>query len=213
MDVDIKKAVQDTDINCATYLGSDYAFTPIQNDSLTSYKGGEKVLRGLHAAGTNAGLFASVLGTTFQNIRMVNATVTGTGSAGALAGTATNAAFDNCRVCWEREATTLRNMLTDENGDYCYQITGGYAGGLVGQMNGGSITNCLAATLVDGETVAGGLVGQATNTAEIKNTYADCYLTGKGNVGGLVGAAEPPPARTARMPKPPPIQTPSPTRT
>lgn len=192
-------AEQTANIDCAAYQGKGYIFTPIQNDGLMSYNGGEYVLRGLSAAGSNAGLFAAVEGESaqqpwkFQNIRMVNARAvsrdaTKSEAAGALAGMAANAEFENCWVYWEPEAGTasLRGVLGDNDSGYRYQIIGDCAGGLVGRLDGGTITNCLAATLVEGQTVAGGLVGQMTNPVTIANSYADCYLSGA-SVGGLVG--------------------------
>lgn len=202
-----KNAVQKNHIDCASYLGKSYTFKPIENAELTSYNGGSFALRGLHAEGsTNAGLFAGVAGTgpepenlwKFQNIRMVNASAKGAVSAGALVGYAQNAEFKNCWVYWEPETGSLRNKLVDADGGYIYQITGAYVGGLAGQMVGGSIETCLAATLVNGTAAAGGLVGQAADTVNdigetigvtITDSYADCYLTGDFYVGGLAGTA------------------------
>lgn len=194
-------AEQKNDIDCAAYLGKDYTFVPIQNDKLSSYNGREFVLRGLRAqengAGSGAGLFADAAGTPeqpwqFQNIRMVNASVHGTGSAGALVGSARNAAFKNCWVYWEPEAGSagLRGVLGDNENGYNYQIAGSSAGGLAGLLTGeGTIQNCLSATLVQGKSMAGGLVGTAADTVAITNSYADCYLSGAG-AGGLAGTAE-----------------------
>ena len=191
------KAVQKNDIGCAAYLERDYTFTPIQNSGLTSYDGGGFVLRGLSAGGDSAGLFYSVAGTAekpwlFQNVRMVNASAKGAAYAGALAGSAQNALFDSCQVYWEPEAGTagLRGVLGDSESGYRYQITGGSAGGLVGLLTDGSIQNCLAATLVQGTSAAGGLVGQANGAdpAKITASYADCYLSGP-SAGGLAGRA------------------------
>ena len=194
-------AVQNCDIDCAAYLGENYTFTPIDNTGLTSYNGSKYILRGLSARGDNAGLFARVYGTPgqpwrFQNIRMVNASAEAWGgvksiAAGALVGIAADASLENCRVYWEPEtgAAGLRSVLGDDKEGYRYQITGGSAGGLAGQLTGGSITDCLAATLVQGKTVAGGLVGQAIGAVEITGSYADCYLSG-GSAGGLVGISE-----------------------
>lgn len=69
-------------------------------------------------------------------------------------------------------------------------VTGRYIiGGLVGELDGGSITNCHTTGQVStgspGEKV-GGLVGRLTN-GSISNCHATGAVTGGGYVGGLVG--------------------------
>ncbi len=62
----------------------------------------------------------------------------------------------------------VRNSLED---DRALEIKGGgNAGGLVGSMTGGSITNCAAAVYVNGAD-AGGLIGSASGV-EVKDSYA-----------------------------------------
>ncbi len=103
----------------------------------------------------------------------------------------------------------VRNSIED---DSVLEIKGGgSAGGLVGSMTGGSITNCAAAVYVSG-TDAGGLIGSASGVT-VKDSYAgghtkhdpinhtdhSGYLTGtsgearvnvsaSGSAGGLIGS-------------------------
>ena len=106
----------------------------------------------------------------------------------------------------------VRNSLAD---DSALEIKGGgNAGGLVGSMTGGKVTNCAAAVYVNGAT-AGGLIGSASNVA-VTDSYAgghtkhdpinytdhSGYLTGtsgearvnviatgdSGSAGGLIGS-------------------------
>lgn len=95
----------------------------------------------------------------------------------------------------------VRNDLED---DSALEIKGGgSAGGLVGSMTGGKITNCAAAVYVNGAT-AGGLIGTA-NGVTVKDSYAGGHTSeGKylpaisgagrvnviasGNAGGLIGS-------------------------
>ena len=205
-------AEQNDRIYCAeneTYPG--YAFHPIENSELNAYNGGEKEIYGLlvtpeSAGGKPAGLFSSAGNRenifdskgafSFQNIRLVNAAVDAgaTDVAGALAGTAEYASFENCRVYWEatEDHPDLRELLGSdaEDGGYVYQIKGAVAGGLVGRLNysytGNTMTDCFAATLAEGRDLAGGLVGAVNGSLEIVNSYADCYLAGK-NAAGLIG--------------------------
>jgi len=67
-------------------------------------------------------------------------------------------------------------------------VTGQFftSGGLIGNVLGGTVTNCYASAEVscsDGQ--AGGLVG--SNSGTITDCTSECDVTGKYNVGGLVG--------------------------
>lgn len=214
-----KTAVQTGDIDCGASMFTGYEFVPIQNDELKSYCGSHAANEGAEAAahfikgltvtaasanGRNGGLFATVQGDSankqwsFQDVRLINAQVkaaeesTGRSlSAGALVGNAVDASFENCWVYWEGEALEELKASISETGleDNHYQITGSSAGGLAGRLDGGTIKNCLAATLVKGTNTAGGLVGLAEDTVTVERSYADCYLTA-GTVAGLVGATD-----------------------
>lgn len=200
-------AVQIADIDQDAGKFEDYQFRPIENSELKSFCGssgtGEDAavhtIKGLtvtaeSAAGKNgAGLFAAVGEKgefTFQDVRLINAQVKAGDNVpvGALVGSADNAAFDNCWVYWEMGSQNeLREWLT-KDGTPVYQIAGGTAGGLAGELNGGTITSCLAATLVRGRVLAGGLVGRADGVT-VGQSYADCYLTGPATA-GLIGYAD-----------------------
>ncbi len=111
------------------------------------------------------------------------------------------------------ENVIVRNSIED---DSALEIKGGgSAGGLVGSMTGGEVTNCAAAVYVNGTTAAGGLIGYADGV-EVKDSYAgghtkhdpinhtdhSGYLTGtsgearvnviatgdSGSAGGLIGS-------------------------
>lgn len=208
-------AEQKDRIYCAeneTYPG--YEFCPIENPELNAYNGGEKEIYGLlvtpeSAGGKPAGLFSSAGDRenyftgkgafSFADIRLVNAAVDAgaAGTAGALAGMAEYAAFENCRVYWEatEDHPDLRELLGSdaEDGGYVYQIKGNVAGGLVGRLNHSytenTITDCFAATLVEGRSTAGGLLGAAGGSLDVTGSYADCYLSGE-NAAGLIGSLD-----------------------
>lgn len=208
------RAVQTGDIRCKdneTY-GADGGYTefvPIYNPKLERYDGGSYEIRNLYVDGTGfpnpAGLF-SRMGTgtsnppelTISDVRLVNAAVKAASGqyAGALMGEAHQGAkFQNCWVYWETDETVPdlkdKDALGNAVDGYHYQITGEYAGGLVGKMMGKcEVTGCLAATMVDGASAAGGLIGwYDSNELTIAHSYADCYLTGGSNasVAGLIG--------------------------
>lgn len=205
------KAVQTADVRCAV-SGDDgtdrpYDFSPIENKGIESYDGGKHKITDLYVSGTkasdtDAGLFSRVQReTSFSGVRLVNASVSAGANydAGALVGYAEdNVTIDDCRVYWEadEDVPSLKDKLgTDAEGDeYHYQITGRNAGGLVGYAkNQCTITVSLAATLVEGTSCAGGLVGRFEgdrNTGKkltVQASYADCYLEGGDRAAGLVG--------------------------
>ncbi|WP_410771304.1 GLUG motif-containing protein [Fontibacillus sp. BL9] len=61
-----------------------------------------------------------------------------------------------------------------------------HVGGLIGDMDGGTVKTSYASGSVTGQTNVGGLVGR-TDYGNIQNSYADNSVTGGSNVGGLVG--------------------------
>lgn len=118
---------------------------------------------------------------------------------GALTGTATNATITGCWVYWNDVSKLANGPGDGVSGTTAkYQLVGQIAGGLVGQVSGATtITDSLAATLIEGKSNAGsvgGLVGQwngsTTTNPNISNSYADCYLFGTGQVAGLVGRVQ-----------------------
>lgn len=199
-------AIQTGDIRCRdneTY--PDYDFIPLYNMKLSSYDGRTREIRNLYVSGKNfsghAGLFSMTGGgtsatpMTFKNIRLVNASITASENkyAGALVGSTSDSAIQNCWVYWEADetVTNLKTELVEdaEKDLYDYQINGKYAGGLVGYSQGNcTITGSLAATLVSGTDCAGGLIGCFDGSeAKVAYSYADCYLTGGRQVAGLIG--------------------------
>lgn len=152
-----------------------------------------------------AGMFAVLKDSmTVENLRLAGTTIAITGegkekvSVGAIAGETTGSAkITNCEVYLDTEDIEGKN----ENDVW---ISGaGIQGGLIGHTNsvaesGSSVTivNSFAATVMDGREngttgdligTVGGLIGQADCAVNIKNCYADSYLTGD-VTGGLIGS-------------------------
>ena len=115
-------------------------------------------------------------------------------SAGALAGRAESVNITDCLVYWEATSEgSLEALLTqtipgaegkEDETVYLYQITGGVAGGLAGEMTDVTVTGSAAATLAEGGT-AGGLAGTAENVV-VETSYADCYLSGENAAGSAL---------------------------
>ena len=129
-----------------------------------------KVSNVVVSGNVDAGLFGriSVSNSEVKNLELIDFTITGTASAGALAGSATDAIITNVLVHNSIDKTTKKETLA-ENID----STSGITGGLIGSMRGGSVTGCAAAVYVSGGTNAGGLIGEVTS-----GTVAACYSGG-----------------------------------
>lgn len=144
---------------------------------------------------TDAGLFKTFAGE-LENIRLANARIIGDGNVGGLVGKLDGATtIDGCQVY-------LKNVK-DENvpGDEIFtkhtRIDGAVSGGLIGDAGNNNLTveNSLAATVIQGKTAAGGLVGIGHGVISLDHSYADCYLysdsetteTDTGYASGLIG--------------------------
>ncbi|TSA58602.1 MAG: filamentous hemagglutinin N-terminal domain-containing protein [Methylophilaceae bacterium] len=124
--------------------------------------------------GANTGLFANVSGATIQNVGLVNGTVTGAASTGALVGNMASTTINN---------SYAQNII----------VTGAAGtGGLVGTVVGtGNINNSYATGSVIGSGAAtGGLVGSTAAVGSITNSCASGDVQGDGaGTGGLVGSS------------------------
>jgi hypothetical protein len=62
------------------------------------------------------------------------------------------------------------------------------AGGLVGSLNGGAISDAYSSSAVNGGIYAGGLVGFSQTASTVINTYASGTVSGgSSGIGGLIG--------------------------
>ncbi len=144
------RPVQLIQTNAITYDGGYHSINGIPIDETTT----------VTDKSSNAGLFAVLpSGSIVRNLELVEFSVKGTASAGALAGKADGATVTN---------VLARNYTSGEQTSSATGIQAsaspGNAGGLIGQMNGGTVTNCAAALIVSGNGSAGGLIGTANST-------------------------------------------------
>ena len=66
-------------------------------------------------------------------------------------------------------------------------VTGdSFVGGLVGSVDGGTVSLCYATGAIVGDWFAGGLAGE-NKSGTVTSCYAVCAVSGNGDVGGLVG--------------------------
>ena len=148
-------------------LANDYSsqYYPVSPDYRLSYDGNKHSISNVTASTANAGLFGTISanGSEVKNLALLDFTVTGTSSAGALAGSASN--------------TTVTNVLARNDSKTGATVditaTSGSAGGLIGSVTGNSSVSLSAAALsVNGSANAGGLVGTASGS------ISQCYSGG-----------------------------------
>lgn len=205
----ITAAVQERDIqfksNESDSWGELYPtrnFVPLVNSQIKSYcsKIGSycPVIYDLTVNTTgDAGLFKTFGGAGFtgvlENIRLADAQIKGSGNVGGLVGTLNGTTtIDGCQVYLKnvKDKNIPKEQIFAEH----TRIDGAVSGGLVGSTgtDGKTLTiqNSLAATVIRGQTAAGGLIGDGSWNLSVKGSYADCYLSSTGNTGGLIGNRE-----------------------
>ena len=150
----------------------------------------------------DAGLFKTFVGE-LKNIRLAGAQITGKqtvstgpkrdGNVGGLVGKLDGeTTIDGCQVYLSR----AKGQLNEKTEEYIW-IDGAVSGGLIGDAGNNNLTvkNSLAATVIQGKTAAGGLVGIGHGGISLDHSYADCYLysdpdtteTDAGYASGLIG--------------------------
>ena len=195
-------------------------FRAIEPANALAYDGGyHSISEVTEEENGDAGLFAAMLsGSSVKNLELIDFSVTGTTSAGALAGTLTDCTVSNVLAHNSNNSADFSITATDS------------AGGLIGSQNGGTTEFCAAALIVNGGTSAGGLIGTASGTvvgcysgghtkdgsyktwrevpnsydvtgtvaggligdarsAAISNSYSTCSVNGTTTAGGFVGSA------------------------
>ncbi len=165
-----------------------------------------KIDRNSDASGTDEslGLFGYATafpsrGATLKNISVLNVSVTGYTKLGGLVGNLHFGTIINCHTSGEVIGNTHLGGLAGDafnseiisssssanlNGSGPYSSS---AGGLVGAIATGKISYSFATGNVVGVENVGGLAGDASQNAAIKNCYARGSVSGTNYVGGLIG--------------------------
>ncbi len=147
-------------------------YYPISPEYALTYDGKSLSVSNVQAYSADAGLFGTIAASTvteISNLELIDFTITGKTSAGALAGTASGTAVTNVLAHNSRDRESSR-----QTGEVDITASAAAAGGLIGVQTGGSISYSAACLLVSGQTAAGGLVGIADGTVAI----AGCYSSG-----------------------------------
>ena len=176
-------------------------FTPIANTnfdsgSTTSFDGGNFDLKNFVVSATgNAGIVGTATGWTIKNANVVDPqiTSTGTGSAGALVGSATSCTIQDCTtyISADHRSGAAASRTTDAAYTK-YTVAGiSNSGGLIGTASGGSVARCFASLYrVSSYANTGGLVGSASGTT-FSGSYASQFTldasTSDGNGSGCAG--------------------------
>lgn len=136
--------------------------------------------------GDDVGLFGVTNGATIRNINSLTGTVLGRTSVGGLVGRATNTSISKVHSAIAVTGDPSSPVSSGSAAAY-------YVGGLVGQMNGGSIGGSSSSGAVtatgDGAStgnVVGGLVGYGNNVS-IADSWATGDVFGIMDTGGLIG--------------------------
>ncbi len=186
-----------------TYSGAG-CYMPIEPDYALTYNGKSRSISDVAVNVTgDGGLFGSISSVTeIKNLELIDFSITGTTSAGALAGTLSGCTVTNVLARNSAASSTARITAT------------GNAGGLVGELTGGTVQYSAAAVIVGDSstkpTNAGGLIGSAGGTitgcysgGHTKNGSYEEWVTEKdaedklihsydvtgGTAGGLVGTS------------------------
>lgn len=131
-------------------------------------------ITGIVVNADDAGLFgAPEKPLAVSNLELIDFDITGSGDAGALAGklgkgsSVTNVLAHNSSAFEAEKNKAATIISTDADGS---------AGGLIGSMDGTTVSKCAAALVVSGKANAGGLVGVVGDTN--KSTVQACYAAG-----------------------------------
>ncbi len=152
------------------------------------------------------GLFGYVGGGTVRNVGLDNASVTrpvggslGSGAVGSLVGlnagsvsnawatgTVTGSGSVGGLVGANPAGGSVSNSWTSAT--VTGDVNSVYVGGLLGFINYGSVTNSYATGAVSGKNNVGGLVGFSGSNGVVTNSYATGAVSGTGALGGLLGS-------------------------
>ena len=158
-------------------------YAPIQTGAIT-YDGDKHSISNVKVDSTiPSGLFSELKDSTVSNLKLIDFNVKSVDDAGSLIGKMNNSNVDNVVSYFTKSGA----------------VEGQNTGGLIGTMNGGTLTKSGAALTVKGKN-AGGLIGTAENVT-VKQCYSggqtengrysktNYNVTATDNAGGLVGNA------------------------
>ena len=186
----------------------DYTFTPIGigaewYNPPTPFKGAfdgdNKTISGItytDPVGVGIGLFGFIsYPAVIKNIKLVNCSFTGNFEVGAIVGASygtgnENYGIFNCTVGSDVKVTAATATIDNQ------EITGAFAGGIIGECSDMTLSGCISAAQVTGDEYVGGITGRFKGSTGDggKSIIEYCYFTGsvtgndhKGNILGARG--------------------------
>ena len=180
----IKNGETGATITAGSFYPVDPAFT------LEEYDGQKHSLTGydINTSG-KAGMFAKLSSSQIKDLELIDFNILNGTDSGALIGTATGVTVTNVLARNSRPDDGSRKITASDS-----------AGGLIGSMTNGSVTNSAAALIVSGGTDAGGLIGSMSG-GSVEKSYAGGHTDGSGRysttaynvtgatAGGLIGTS------------------------
>jgi mucin-19 len=156
---------------------------------------------------SQVGLFKSIQNAKITKITLENANITGSTDVGTIAGRSTTSTLENTYVIGNVNSTSTTQLtrtggligyVTVGNTQISYSsfngtITsnGGAVGGIVGVLDGGTITGAHTnGTITGAHNYAGGITSYVNWTSSIQDSYSTANVTGRKYVGGLVGTID-----------------------
>ena len=138
-----------------------------------TFNGVNYTISGMHQDGVSGGgLFACIQDATIKNVRLEATIITSSGgiySEGTIVSLAYNSTIENC--------TFTGSLLSNRSN----------VGGIIGDMTGGSVTNCTNNGVVSGDSKTGGIIGVMSG-GSVTNCTNNGAVSGKDIVGGIVGS-------------------------
>ncbi len=175
--------INDIDASETTGWNGGAGFVPVGNESndfAGSFDGINYTISGLFINRPDeyyAGLFGQTnTSSELRNVVLTGVNVTGYSNIGSLAGLVSGSVIN----CSSTGSVIDSNVSGFDRGNV--------VGGLIGYVDGGSVTNCYSECDQDGTMFVGGLIGIASN-ASIANCYSTGNVDGGDKVGGFVGYA------------------------
>ena len=126
---------------------------------------------------TQIGLFGRLYDSSIVNLKMENVSMAAADSCGALAGIAYNLIIRNC---------TVSGTITGTQGGSSHAGTGG----LIGMMEGGSISDCINYVRVTAKNMCGGIGGYIEGNIVCCCNYGQIKCTSTSSAGGITGCID-----------------------
>lgn len=196
------------DLNAHYLIVNDLNFKSVARRPLGEFygvlDGGNHTMKNLYLSASlnnnDSGLFTKIENGRIQNLTIYAYLSARSMNSGILAGRINNSTIINCKL--EGSSISANSYVggfggyvVDSNFIDCgYEGTitgrsGMYLGGIAGRSYDVNLYNCYSKTrIISGDANIGGLIGGASGTTTISESYAEGYLKAQCFIGGLIGS-------------------------